>query len=159
MDDLQGYRATYMSGKLHIAKYETMSILRDDHLSKWPEHTDLVFVFLLPVCHGKHDYWIIIGLLLVSVIYGDLLMEICWWQPSQENLVLVIGETPWFAHSANLGHPELDGQPVYTVFYAEWLINVTWVPKTEVSINGGFMRENPTKMDDLVVPHFRKPPY
>jgi hypothetical protein len=43
----------------------------------------------------------------------------------QENLALVIGETPWFAHAANLGHPELDGQPVYTVFYAEWLINVT----------------------------------
>eukprot|EP00435_Cladocopium_sp_Y103_P042922 s706_g12.t1 len=41
-----------------------------------------------------------------------------------ENLVFVIGETPWFAHAANLGHPELDGQPVYTVFYAEWLINV-----------------------------------
>ena len=41
-----------------------------------------------------------------------------------ENMVLVIGETPWFAHAASLGHPDLDGQPVYTVFYAEWLINV-----------------------------------
>lgn len=44
----------------------------------------------------------------------------------KENMVLVIGETPWFAHAASLGHPDLDGQPVYTVFYAEWLINAIW---------------------------------
>ncbi|CAK9017262.1 unnamed protein product [Durusdinium trenchii] len=41
-----------------------------------------------------------------------------------ENLVFLIGEAPWFAHSSNLGHPDLDHQPVYSVFYAEWLINV-----------------------------------
>ena len=44
----------------------------------------------------------------------------------KENMVLVIGETPWFAHAASLGHPDLDGQPVYTVLYAEWLINAIW---------------------------------
>jgi len=41
-----------------------------------------------------------------------------------ENLILVIGDVPWFAHAANLGDADLDQEPVYTVFYAEWLINV-----------------------------------
>ena len=41
-----------------------------------------------------------------------------------ENLVFVIGETPWFAHAAILDRDDLDQQPVYSVFYAEWVINV-----------------------------------
>lgn len=41
-----------------------------------------------------------------------------------ENLAFVIGEVPWYVHAANLGREDLDGQPVYSVFYAEWIINV-----------------------------------
>lgn len=41
-----------------------------------------------------------------------------------ENLALVIGDVPWFAHAASLDREDLTAQPVYTVFYAEWLINV-----------------------------------
>lgn len=41
-----------------------------------------------------------------------------------ENLAFVIGEVPWYVHAANLGREDLDGQPVYSVFYAEWVINV-----------------------------------
>eukprot|EP00438_Fugacium_kawagutii_P007631 Skav221472 [mRNA] locus=scaffold1700:448988:450557:+ [translate_table: standard] len=40
-----------------------------------------------------------------------------------ENLILV-WDVPWFAHAAKLGDKDLDGTPVYTVFYAEWIINV-----------------------------------
>jgi len=40
-----------------------------------------------------------------------------------ENLVFFVGSEAWFANSASMGN-SLDGQPVYTVFYAEWLINV-----------------------------------
>lgn len=41
-----------------------------------------------------------------------------------ENLAFVIGDVPWYVHAANLGREDLDGQPVYSVFYAEWIINV-----------------------------------
>ena len=41
-----------------------------------------------------------------------------------ENLTFVIGEVPWYVHAANLGREDLDGQPVYSVLYAEWVINV-----------------------------------
>lgn len=66
-----------------------------------------------------------------------------------ENLALVIGETPWFAHAANLGHPELDGQPVYTVFYAEWLINVPILLILAGSI--ALQRPTPEVAEPLVV--------
>ncbi|CAE7644948.1 gra-orf6 [Symbiodinium sp. CCMP2456] len=41
-----------------------------------------------------------------------------------ENAVFLIGDTAWFAHAASVGDADLDGLPVYSVFYAEWLINV-----------------------------------
>ncbi len=41
-----------------------------------------------------------------------------------ENLPFVIGDVPWFAHAANLNRSDLHEQPVYTIFYAEWVINV-----------------------------------
>ena len=43
---------------------------------------------------------------------------------TQENMVFFIGHKTWFAHAASVGREDLDGLPVYTVFYAEWLINV-----------------------------------
>ena len=33
-----------------------------------------------------------------------------------------------------------------------------WFPKLGVPQNGWFLMENPIKLDDLGVPHFRKPP-
>ena len=41
-----------------------------------------------------------------------------------ENAAFLIGDTAWFAHAASVGDADLDGLPVYSVFYAEWLINV-----------------------------------
>lgn len=41
-----------------------------------------------------------------------------------ENLPFVIGDVPWFAHATNLNRSDLHEQPVYTIFYAEWIINV-----------------------------------
>ena len=41
-----------------------------------------------------------------------------------ENLPMVIGDVPWFAHAANLNRSDLHEQPVYTIFYAEWVVNV-----------------------------------
>ncbi|CAE8589413.1 unnamed protein product, partial [Polarella glacialis] len=41
-----------------------------------------------------------------------------------ENLVLCFFKSPWYAHSTSLGDEVLDGKPVYTVFYLEWLVNV-----------------------------------
>ena len=41
-----------------------------------------------------------------------------------ENAVFLVGDTAWFAHAASVGDADLDGLPVYSVFYAEWLINV-----------------------------------
>ena len=41
-----------------------------------------------------------------------------------ENMVFVVGDIPWYAHVSKLGRADLDGRPVYSVFYAEWLINV-----------------------------------
>lgn len=41
-----------------------------------------------------------------------------------ENLAMVIGDVPWFAHAANLNRSDLHEQPVYTIFYAEWVVNV-----------------------------------
>lgn len=41
-----------------------------------------------------------------------------------ENLPFFTSDTPWFVHAANLGRSDLDHQPVYTIFFAEWLINV-----------------------------------
>jgi len=38
-----------------------------------------------------------------------------------ENAVLLMAKSPWYAHSAQLLGKE---QPVYTIFYLEWLINV-----------------------------------
>jgi len=41
-----------------------------------------------------------------------------------ENIVFV-SETPWYANAMTAGDGDiLDGEPVYTVFYLEWLINV-----------------------------------
>eukprot|EP00913_Durusdinium_trenchii_P029536 g27687.t1 len=77
--------------------------------------------------------WVLITLLTVSICYAiaqpmpcneDTLCRQNHEQIQDENLVFLIGEAPWFAHSSNLGHPDLDHQPVYSVFYAEWLINV-----------------------------------
>lgn len=41
-----------------------------------------------------------------------------------ENIVFVIGTSPWHAHSMRVGDRKLDGEPVYTVIYVEWLVNV-----------------------------------
>jgi len=41
-----------------------------------------------------------------------------------ENMVFVVGDVPWYAHVSKLGRADLDDRPVYSVFYAEWLINV-----------------------------------
>ena len=41
-----------------------------------------------------------------------------------ENMVFVVGDVPWYAHVSKLGQADLDGRPVYSVFYVEWLINV-----------------------------------
>lgn len=41
-----------------------------------------------------------------------------------ENMILYFSSTPWYAHSASLGHASQDGGLVYSIFYVEWLINV-----------------------------------
>jgi hypothetical protein len=41
-----------------------------------------------------------------------------------ENAVFVIGNSPWYVNSERFVDQNLSGQPVYTVFYVEWLINV-----------------------------------
>ena len=38
-------------------------------------------------------------------------------------------------------------------------IQIWGVPYMEIPKHGEFKRKNPTKMDDLGVPYFRKPPY
>ena len=40
----------------------------------------------------------------------------------QENVAFQ-WDSPWYAHAANLGRADLNDTPVYTIFYAEWLIN------------------------------------
>eukprot|EP00440_Ansanella_granifera_P006231 gb/GFBE01006757.1/.p1 GENE.gb/GFBE01006757.1/~~gb/GFBE01006757.1/.p1 ORF type:complete len:388 (+),score=26.92 gb/GFBE01006757.1/:1-1164(+) len=41
-----------------------------------------------------------------------------------ENAMFHLADKPWYSNSSDLGSPELDGHPVYTMFYVEWLINV-----------------------------------
>ncbi|CAE7944545.1 unnamed protein product [Symbiodinium sp. KB8] len=41
-----------------------------------------------------------------------------------ENMCFFAGSSAWFAHASVSDNPDLDGMPVYTVFFAEWLINV-----------------------------------
>ena len=46
-----------------------------------------------------------------------------------ENIPFFIGESPWFAHAANVGREDLDHLPVYTIFFAD-----PWHPKKDIIV-------------------------